>query len=198
MSNEEDWCFQCQELGHIAQHYHHIRCHECDEYGHIVMDCSLKTSPQEHQYHITRYTGVTTPDQALDTTEKMEKKETGPDHSLDIANITALAVITHTEATPDHRNEMGTAAIEAAQDDPIQHTEDTVTDPTMIHHTGHTAIYLHTTAHQDTALRTAVDQGTQKSHLSRTRKVHIEEPPSDYYSSGDNSTNSGEESESVN
>ena len=32
ISKEEDWCFQCQESGHIAWHCSHIRCHECDEY----------------------------------------------------------------------------------------------------------------------------------------------------------------------
>ena len=37
--------------------------------------------------------------------------------------------MTYTEAAPDHNNETGTAAIEAAQDDCIQHTEDTVADP---------------------------------------------------------------------
>ena len=39
---------------------------------------------------------------------------------------------------------------------------------------------------------------TWKSHLKRNMKVQIEEPPSDYYSSDDNSTNSGEESVSLN
>ena len=61
------------------------------------------------------------------------------------------------EATSDHNEGMGKATIEAAQDDPIQHTKDTVTDPIMTHHTGHTANHPHTTTHQDTSLRTAVD-----------------------------------------
>ena len=39
MSHKEDHCFQCQELGHIAQDCPHIQCYECDECGHIVMDC---------------------------------------------------------------------------------------------------------------------------------------------------------------
>ena len=44
-------------------------------------------------------------------------------------------------------NGTGTTTIKAAQDDPIQHTEDTVTDPTMTHHTGHTINHPHTAAH---------------------------------------------------
>ena len=45
MSNEDDQCFQCQELGHITWHCPHIRCHKCKEYGHIVMDCPNKIQP---------------------------------------------------------------------------------------------------------------------------------------------------------
>ena len=39
MSNEEDQCFQCQELGHIACHCLNVHCFECYEYGHIAADC---------------------------------------------------------------------------------------------------------------------------------------------------------------
>ena len=38
MSNKEDQCFQCLELGHIAHHCPNVHCSECDEYGHIVVD----------------------------------------------------------------------------------------------------------------------------------------------------------------
>ena len=52
---------------------------------------------------------------------------------------------------------MGTAAIEAAQGNPIQHTEATVAEPAVKHLTGHTTDHPHTAAHQVTTLRTAVD-----------------------------------------
>ena len=51
---------------------------------------------------------------------------------------------------------MGTDTIEAAQGNPIQHTEAMATEPTMRHHTGHTADNPHTTAHQITTVRTAL------------------------------------------
>ena len=74
------------------------------------------------------------------------------------------------EATPDHTNGTGTAAREADQEDPIQHTEDTVIDPTMTHHTGHT------TAHQVTTVRTAVDHihAHPKDHqnITHTKESH--------------------------
>ena len=31
MSSDDDKCFQCQELGHMAKHYPCIRCFDCDE-----------------------------------------------------------------------------------------------------------------------------------------------------------------------
>ena len=121
------------------------------------MDCPHKILPTGIPAHITRHTEIATPDPAIDTTEKIKKQETGPDHNPDIAEIVAQAIITCTEAVPYHNNWMDTAAIEAAQDDPIQHTEDTVADLTMTHHTGHTTNHPHTAAHQDTTFRTAVD-----------------------------------------
>ena len=65
--------------------------------------------------------------------------------------------MTCTEAAPDCNKGMGTDNIEAAQGDPIQHTEATVTEPTMTCLTGHTADHPHTTAHQVTTRRTAID-----------------------------------------
>ena len=38
MSQEEDHCFQCQELGHIVHHCPNVRCFQCDKYSHIVVD----------------------------------------------------------------------------------------------------------------------------------------------------------------
>ena len=81
---------------------------------------------QEHQHHITSHTEISTADIALDTTEK---EETGPDHSLDTADVVVPAVMTGAETTPIHNTGMGTATIETAQEDPIQHTEDTATNP---------------------------------------------------------------------
>ena len=87
----------------------------------------------------------------------MEKEETGPDHSLGTADIAAPAIMTCTETAVDHSNRMGRATIEAAQDNPIQHTEGTVTNPAMTHQISHTTNHPHTVAHQVTVLRTAVD-----------------------------------------
>ena len=52
--------------------------------------------------------------------------------------------MTCTVATPDHNSGTDTVITEPAQDDLIQHTEDTAADPAMTHHTGHTANLPHT------------------------------------------------------
>ena len=112
---------------------------------------------QEHQHHTTRHTETATPDQALGTTRKTEKEKTGPDHSLDTADTTAPAIMTCTEAAPDHNNGTGSATIEATQDNSIQYTKDIVTGSTMTHHTDQTANHPHTTACQATTLRITAD-----------------------------------------
>ena len=157
MSSGEDQCFQWQEPGHIAWHCPHIRCHECDEYGHIVMDIPHRIPPSgtqapHHKAHKNSYTRS-----SYRHHWETEKEETSPDHSLDTADTIAPAIMTCIEAAPDHNNRTGSATIEAAQDDPIQHTEDTVIGPTMTHHTRHTTNPQHTTAHQATTLRTSAD-----------------------------------------
>ena len=47
MSSDEDKCFQCQELGHMAYYCPHIRCFDCDDYGHIAADCPDKIPPSD-------------------------------------------------------------------------------------------------------------------------------------------------------
>ena len=42
MSSDIDRCFQCQEVGHMARYCPHIQCYDCDNYGHVAMDCPDK------------------------------------------------------------------------------------------------------------------------------------------------------------
>ena len=54
MSNKEDQCFQCQELGHITCHCLNVCCFECDEYGHIAADCPDRIPPSGTPGHHKR------------------------------------------------------------------------------------------------------------------------------------------------
>ena len=42
MTTDQEKCFQCQELGHMARYCPHIKCYDCDNYGHVAMDCPDK------------------------------------------------------------------------------------------------------------------------------------------------------------
>ena len=54
MSNEEEQCFQCQELGHITHHCLNVHCFDCNGYGHIAMDCPDRIPPSGTPAHHTR------------------------------------------------------------------------------------------------------------------------------------------------
>ena len=45
MSSDNDKCFQCQETGHMACYCPHIRCFDCNNYGHVTADCPDKIPP---------------------------------------------------------------------------------------------------------------------------------------------------------
>ena len=45
MSSNNDKCFQCQEIGHMAHYCPHIWCYDCNNYGHVAMDCLDKILP---------------------------------------------------------------------------------------------------------------------------------------------------------
>ena len=118
-----------------------------------------------------------------------------------------------TEATPDYSKGTDTATIEAGQDDPIQHTKDTTAGPAMTHHTSccksstcHSSLGYHSwdhiwsqsqptywsmkySSHQKGSCSSGSysNQGNWKSHLRRSEKVQVGDPPSEYYSLDDDS-----------
>ena len=51
MSSDNDRCFQCQEVRHMAQYCPHIWCYDCDNYGHVAMDCPDKILPSGTPAH---------------------------------------------------------------------------------------------------------------------------------------------------
>ena len=51
MSSDNDRCFQCQEIGHMACYCPHIWCYDCDNYRHVTMDCPDKIPPSGTPAH---------------------------------------------------------------------------------------------------------------------------------------------------
>ena len=111
MSSDNDRCFQCQEVGHMAHYCPHIWCYNCNDYGHVAMDCPDKILPlgTPATAGLTTMTGagdpppdvIVTPDIHTMTTETYLNSVT-----LGLAPVTTtievVATRTLTEATPDH------------------------------------------------------------------------------------------------
>ena len=51
MSSDNDRCFQCQKVGHMACYCPQICCYDYDNYGHVAMDCPDKIPPSGTPYH---------------------------------------------------------------------------------------------------------------------------------------------------
>ena len=45
MSSDNERCFQCQEVGHMAHYCPLIQCYDCDNYRHVAMDCPNTIPP---------------------------------------------------------------------------------------------------------------------------------------------------------
>ena len=51
MSSDNDRCFQCQEIAHMACYCPYVWCYNCDIYGHVAMDCPDKIPPSGTPAH---------------------------------------------------------------------------------------------------------------------------------------------------
>ena len=105
MSNKEDYCFQCQELRHIAQHCPHIRCYECDEYGHIKNGLPTQNTSFQNTNDTSQGTQRSPCQIKLGgTTGEIKKNEAGPDHSSTTEDTAASVITICTQAALDHNS----------------------------------------------------------------------------------------------
>ena len=114
MSNEEDQCFQCQELGHITFHCLNVCCFQCNKYGHIAVDCPDRIPPpgmsacHKRQHSSTRHHARST---SRHPTTGTATDIAGQDHSHTLADINVTIIITHTEVVRDHITDAITGAL---------------------------------------------------------------------------------------
>ena len=151
MFHEEDHCFQCQELCHIAHHCPNVHCFECDEYGQIVADCPHRIPPSGTPVHHHRPNSM--PGTALDQLPTTITR-TGTD-TADQGHSPIPADITVTVTTVPTDNILG--CIIETTDTTIEILHDALTLVVIIHAMiPHTIDCLHTRTHQ-LILGTAAD-----------------------------------------
>ena len=113
MSNEEDQCFQCQELGHTA-------CY-CQTY--IIsnaMNTVILQQTVQREYHCQTHlptirdrapTQDVTPNLHLGIITKTGIRIAGQGHSLILTDTAVIAKITHIGVTPGHITDTTTEAL---------------------------------------------------------------------------------------
>ena len=178
MSSDDEKCFQCQELGHMACCCPHIRCFDCNNYGHVTANCPDKFHHQAF-WQETEIT-ILTPDNVIDphlkitivistitVTIKTGTGLAGPD-PIPVTTDTGVTVaVTHEEVAVDPITDPHTAAHHTTEaqahiiTDETPHTADphhaevspeTTVDLDLIQHTNTT------TKHQQDHLPALVEQ----------------------------------------
>ena len=210
MSHEEDWCFQCQESGHIAQHCPNVWCFECNEYGHIVVDCPHRIPPSGTPTCCHRQDsppGIM-PDQLLDTFTGTDTDTAdqgcSPNHADIEVTVTTEAILGHIIETVD-------ATIEALAVMPPQLLL-LCCDTPHWRLSSHSSSWTHfrdcsrsrpCTAYKPSK-KTLYKSSSHpsapsaKSHDRKHPRVTIDDPQTDFYSSDDNSSDSNGDEDHLN
>ena len=209
MSSDNDRCFQCQEIGHMACYCPHIQCYDCDNYGHVAMDCLDKIPPsgKPAHWHATEVPPITgmidppldiiaTPD-ILTMITKIDPGSVIPDPAHIQTGIEVAAITTSIGVTPGHSTDLPNVVSHA--------TEAQV--PTAIVVTHHTTdlhpigLFPEMTADLNTNPENTTTKPAQgspstsqatpwKNKDKRQKQVTIDDPPSEYYSSDDHDSGS--------
>ena len=202
----------------------HIRCHEYEEYGHIVMDCPHKIPPsgtpaQHHKVHRNCHIRSSSRHHWEDQ-DRRDRSRSQSRYSKHYSSSCCDLYQGHSRSQQGDWHKCYRGSSKQSHSAHWGHSHRTCCDmphwPHCRSSKHHSSSDYHSqncsTSHSCPSYRLSKynqyhrashssslysNQGTQKSHLSRNRKVHLEEPPSDFYSFDDNSTDSGEESESL-
>ena len=223
MSNEPDIFFQCQEPGHIVWPCPHIRYHDYEEYGHIIMDCPNKIPPsgtpaQHHRMYKKCHTR-SSPRHCQEDWHRRDSFRSQSRYSRHHSSSHHDLYRGHSKSQQRDRHNCYRSSSRWSHSVHWGHSCRTHHDtPHWPHcrsstHCGSSGHHSqdHSRSHlsyrsskynphlrESCSSRSCSNQVTWRSHPNRNKKVHIEEHPSDFYSSDDNSTDTGEESESLN
>ena len=201
MSSEDDQCFQCQESGHIACHYLNIRCFDCNEYRHIAADCPDRIPPSGTPAHHKRHHSNT----------RHHTRSTSRYHHRDRCRYNRSRSQSHSYRYRSHsHNNLHRSHFRSYHRCPHRST--------LCHHHSSTYHYCHDTTHRKSSLCRSSSTNSRDHSRSRTctpykpsnttfsnpsssssrttlkhqdkkhRRVTIDDPQSDYYSSNDTSS----------
>ena len=117
MSSDNDRCFQCQEVGHMACYCPHIWCYDCDNSGHVAMDCPDKIPPSgtpachrtdtNNRSRRSSLRHPATPDtHAMTTGTDLDSATLNPDPVTTVIGV--AAAMTLIEVTPDRSTDLPT------------------------------------------------------------------------------------------
>ena len=207
MSSNNDRCFQCQEVGHMACYCPQIRCYDCNNYGHVVMDCPDKILPSGTPSHHrpnnrdrnrrSSSRQPVTPDVCA-TTTGTGPGSAAPDPVLIITVIKAVAIMSTTRTAQDPPIYIPIAALHVIEAPAHITIAGTLPTPNLLAATppGTTA-EPGITPNTTTTNQPEDHHQQHKHHLENTKtrdrkpkQVSIDDPLSDYYSSEESESNS--------
>ena len=201
MSSNNDKCYQCQETSHVACYCPHS---DCDKYGHVAADCPdkipLSDTPACHRSNITsRHDRSSSRHHSHpDVPTMITRIGTGsvvPNPTHITMDIGVAAIMTPARAAPDHSTDphiITTHATEAQV-----HTATAMTHHTADPHPIET--FLEMTVDLD---HTNLTDNTTNQHEDltqvckqclegqKTQTGYNDDPPSEYYSSDDQDSDS--------
>ena len=183
-----------------------IRCFDCNEYSHVAADCPDKITPSDtpacHGKHHSNMRH-----QTRSTSRHHNRTDTGladPDHVCALTDTEVTVKITHREVTPGHITGVPTEAHHATDTQTLIVTNgDTPHRRSSLHRSSSMHSRDCSVSRPHTLYKTSQTASSKPSYNSnktawkhkdkKYRKVTIDNPPSDYYSSDEPSSDSEED-----
>ena len=209
MSSDNDRCFQCQEVSHMAHYCPHVQCYDCDNYGHVAMDCLDKIlpsgTPAHHRTDPTTEVGdlpldtPVTPDvHATTTGTDLDSVAPNPDPITTAIGVAAVKTPCRSRSRSFHRSSQCNLSHDRSSSS-YHHHCDTPHHRPLSHR--NTSQDDSRSQHRSRKHQYKPDQGSSSTswapswkHKDRRHKqVKIDNPPSEYYSSDDNDSDYNED-----
>ena len=201
MSSDDDKCFQCQELGHMACHCPCKKCFDCDEYGHVGADCKVPPSdtPARHRNNSSntrqcdRSTCCNNQQDRHHHCNHLDRHRFSwlRSHSCRVIDTGATVEVTHEGVIPSPITDPYTTAHHTTET--VVHTANNKTPHTEDPH--HIEVFPGIAVDHKTSSKPSYrsDRTAWKNNDRKYKQVTIDDPPSEYYSSDEQASKSDED-----